>query len=177
MADNQITLAQPATLFLSNVPVEVPAGTVVTFPTANTRDQLAGDLAQNQRVYAENRAQLAHEEIAERVFEGAVQRVRVRVTYGIAGARAEEILGPAPEEEPAVVAPEPEQPAEPEVAEPEQAAPAFEVGDVVRQKGSAVQMTVVGPEGDGFRCSWNEGEESHSEVFAADTLLLVERPA
>jgi hypothetical protein len=94
MSDNEIKLAEKATLFLGgtgNVAVEVPAGTVVTVPGTNSRDELAEALATNTKVYAENRDQLAHVVERPHVFaEGETPRpARVPVTYGLHGARVE----------------------------------------------------------------------------------------
>jgi YD repeat-containing protein len=94
MSKNKIILAAVAVLFSGNVPVQIPAGTEVTFPAADSTDAVAEALAQNQKLYAENRDQLAHE--VER--DGK----RFKVTYGLHGARVEEeVIEAAQEEAPA----------------------------------------------------------------------------
>lgn len=99
MAENQITLAENATVFSGNVPVEIPKGTVLTLPNVRSRDELAEALAQNQKLYAENRAQLAHEYFETREIGGEQKRVKVSVSYGIAGARVEEVSDAPAEQE------------------------------------------------------------------------------
>jgi hypothetical protein len=109
MSDNQIKLAEKVTLFLGgsgNVAVEVPAGTVIALVGANSRDELAEALATNVKVYAENRSQLAHEEVRPHAFAPGEEArpARFKVTYGLHGARIEE--GPVEvEAEPAAVPP------------------------------------------------------------------------
>lgn len=97
MTDNKLVLAAAMTVFSGNVAVEIPAGTEITFPTCNTRDELAEALAQNQRAYGENRHVLTHEEERDHAFaEGEAPRpARVEVSYGLHGARIEKVLGPA----------------------------------------------------------------------------------
>lgn len=95
MSANRITLTAVAVLFSGNVAVEVPAGTVITVPGAHSRDELAEALAQNQRLYADNRDALTHEEVRPHVFaEGEEPRpARFKITYGLHGARCEELVG------------------------------------------------------------------------------------
>ena len=161
MAKNTIILAAVAVFFSGNVPVEVPAGTEVRFPQADSTDAVAEALAQNQRLYADNRAQLAHEVTRDHVFAAgeAPRPARFKVSYGVGGSRVE--AGPFEVE-----------------AAPEQSAGGFKVGDVVFEAAApadgAVKMTVIAIEGDQVKCNWFEGAELREAVFAADMLVIAE---
>ncbi|MBV9210668.1 MAG: hypothetical protein JOZ52_08570, partial [Acidobacteria bacterium] len=73
--------------------VELKQDTEVDVLGAENDDQLAEALAHNQKIYAEHRESLTHEETVERTVDGETKQVRVRVSYGVGGTRQEEILG------------------------------------------------------------------------------------
>lgn len=87
------------TVFVGNAPATLPADTEVDFEAAQNFDQLAEALAATSpTVYAAHRDALAHEEEAERDIDGERRQVRVSVSYGVGGARVEQVLAPAFEE-------------------------------------------------------------------------------
>lgn len=177
MAENEIVLKKGTKVFIGNACVTLRHDVVVAFESLTTRDAVAETLAANSQVaYAEHRESLAHEIVAEREVEGQIGSVRIAVTYGIGGARAESILCPegeltAEEQEAAASA----APSSGGIEHTGRGVLAgFQVGVVVREKGGNVKMTVVAVEGSQVKLNFFEGTELREAEFAADALEVVE---
>jgi hypothetical protein len=107
MAENEVNLKAGTKVFIGNAQITLAFGGPAVFEGLTSRDQVAEALAGNSQVaYAEHRDQLAHEEVRPHVFAAgeAARPARFKVSYGLHGARQEELLGEVeaqPEQQPA----------------------------------------------------------------------------
>ncbi len=105
-AENALGLKAGTKLFIGSLCLTLAHAAEFVAEHLSSRDQLAESLAAGSNAaYVEHRDQFAHEIVRDHVFaEGEKARpARFKVSYGLAGARVEALLGPV--EIAAVIAP------------------------------------------------------------------------